>query len=211
MSTLLHVVGTCIDDDGVKSVQVKLDDRDPAAADGGEFWAWEMSAEGLTEGVHTLTVHGVDVNGLEGPAQTIRFNVDKKPPTTRIVSHPNGAIVIGHGHRSRARSRTPTAWHPSRRASTGARCYEPLKLDLDKPGQKGTLPLRPRHPGPWTTARWSSRSRPSTARARRGRTAFLAVREQPGAPRSRCSRPRPTATVNGKVIVIGPGRSTASA
>ena len=146
MSTLLHVVGTCVDDDGVKSVQVKLDDRDPAAAEGAEFWAWEMSVEGLTEGVHTLTVHGVDVNGLEGPAQTVRFNVDKKAPTTRIISLANGAIVSGkvtlEGEvADRERRGLPRG---ERRRGEGVRAPQ---AEPRQAGREGHLPLRPRHQG----------------------------------------------------------------
>ncbi len=200
VSTLLHVVGTCVDDDGVKSVQVRLDDRDAAVADGGEFWAWEMSAEGLTEGVHTLTVHGVDVNGVEGPAQVIRFNVDKKPPTTRIISHPNGSIVTGRVSLE-GEVADPNGVASLSASADGGKVFTPLKLDLDKPGQKGTfrydLDTRDIEDGALILSFKSVDRTGST-----GRTAFLVfVNNQ--APALEVLAPAADATVNGKVIVTG--------
>ncbi|MCX7030356.1 MAG: Ig-like domain-containing protein [Spirochaetes bacterium] len=200
VSTVLHVVGTCVDDDGVKSVQVQLDDRDPATAEGTEFWAWEMSAEGLTEGVHTVTVHGVDINGLEGPAQTIRFNVDKKAPTTRISSHASGAIVSGKVALE-GEVADPNGVVSLSASSDGGKVFEPLKLNLDKPGQKGTfrydLDTKNLSDGALILSFKAVDRTGST-----GRTAFLLfVNNQ--APGLEVVFPTGDAIVNGKVTVIG--------
>lgn len=200
VSTLLHVVGTCTDDDGVKSVQVKLDDRDPAVAEGAEFWAWETGVEGLTEGVHTVTVHGVDVNGLEGPPQTIRFNVDKRPPVTRITSHAGGAIVSGT--LTLEGNVTDPNGVASLAASTdGGKVFEPVKLSLDKSGTSGTfrtsLDTR-RLPDGALVVSFKAVDRTGST----GRTAFLLfVNNQ--SPALEVLSPSADTVVNGKVTVIG--------
>jgi hypothetical protein len=200
VSTLLHVVGTCTDDDGVKSVQVKLDDRDPAVADGTEFWAWEASVEGLAEGVHTITVRGIDVNGLEGPSQTIRFNVDKKPPTTRIVSLANGAIVSGR-ITLEGEVADPNGVASLAASADGGKVFEPLKVNLDKPGTTGTFRYELETKGLSDGAlilSFLAQDRTGS----KGRTAFLLFVNNE-APSLEVLSPAADAAVNGKVTVIG--------
>ena len=200
VSTLLHVVGTCVDDDGVKSVQVNLDDRDPVAADGAEFWAWQTSVEGLTEGVHTITVRGIDANGVEGPAQTIRINVDKRPPATRVTSHASGAIVAGKVT-LQGEVADPNGVASLSASVDGGKAFEPLKLSLDKPGQKGTFRYdldTSRIPDGALILSLEAVDRTGS----KGRTAFLLfVNNQ--APALEVLWPAADAAVNGKVTVVG--------
>jgi hypothetical protein len=198
--TLLHVVGTCADDDGVKSVQVKLDDRDPVIAEGTEFWAWQMSVEGLTEGVHTVAVHGVDINGLEGPSKTVRFNVDKKPPTTRVSSHGSGAIVSGKVTLE-GEVADPNGVASLAASADGGKVFEPLRVNLDKSGTKGSfrydLDTRGMPDGALILAFKAVDRTGST-----GRTAFLLFvnNEAPGL---EVLWPAGEVTVNGHVTVVG--------
>jgi len=200
VSTLLHVVGTCVDDDGVKSVQVTIDDRDPVAADGAEFWAWQMSVEGLAEGVHTVTVHGIDANGVEGPAKTIRINVDKRPPATRVTSHASGAIVSGKVT-LQGEVVDPNGVASLAASHDGGKVYEPLKLSLDKPGQKGAFRYdlaTSRLPAGALVLSFEAVDRAGS----KGRTAFLLFVNN-NAPGLEVLWPAADASVNGKVTVVG--------
>jgi hypothetical protein len=138
VGTLLHVVGTSLDDDGVKSVMVQLDEQDPVPATGTEFWSFALDVAAVQDGEHTLTAKAIDINGTEGRAQTVRFQIDKKAPAIRITSHPSGSLVTGqvtldgevedaNGVASLTVSRD------------GGKSWEPLKPSLDKPGRKGTF------------------------------------------------------------------------
>ncbi|MCX7037684.1 MAG: Ig-like domain-containing protein, partial [Spirochaetes bacterium] len=138
VGTLLHVVGTCVDDDGVKAVMVQLDEQDPVPATGTEFWSFALDVAAVQDGEHTLTAKAIDINGTEGRAQSVRFQIDKKAPITRITSHPSGAVVTGqvtldgevedaNGVASLGVSRD------------GGKSWEPLKPSLDKPGRKGAF------------------------------------------------------------------------
>jgi len=136
VGSLLNVVGTCIDDDGVQAVQVQLDDTDPLPAKGTEFWSLTLDVKDLQDGLHTLSVKGVDVNGTEGPSASVRFNIDKKAPLTRIVSHSSGALVSGQVNlEGQVEDLNGVAFLSLSR--DGGSTYEPLRLDLDKPGRQG--------------------------------------------------------------------------
>lgn len=200
ISTLLHVVGTCTDDDGVRSVLVKLDDRDPAIAEGTEFWAWQMSVEGLTEGVHTVTVHGIDINGLEGPPQTIRFNLDKRPPVTRITSHAGGAIVSGTVTLE-GEVADPNGVASLAASTDGGKTFEPVKLNLDKTGTTGAFRTRldtRRLPDGELVLSFKAVDRTGST----GRSAFLFFVNN-AAPVLEVLSPSTDAVVNGKITVIG--------
>ena len=112
VGTLLRVVGICVDDDGVKSVQVQLDDRDPVPAEGTEFWSFALDVAAVNDGEHIVTAKGIDINGTEGRAQSVRFQIDKKAPITRITSHPSGSLVTGQVTLDGG-WRTRMAWPPS--------------------------------------------------------------------------------------------------
>jgi hypothetical protein len=95
VSGQLNVVGTCLDDDGVERVEVQLDDGPFQAAEGGELWSRRLDLLDLTEGEHSLTARGVDVNGKTGEPVTVGFSLDRGAPVVEVTSHPNGALVSG--------------------------------------------------------------------------------------------------------------------
>jgi hypothetical protein len=196
----LEVIGTCVDDDGVQSVQVSLDGGDAAEAKGTEFWSLPLDIASLQDGEHTLSAVGVDVNGLEGQASTVRFQVDKRAPLIRLTSHPSGALVSGKvqvkGEVEDPNGLATLAW--SRDSSNG---FQPLKMSLDKPGRRAEFELeldtRGGSDGPLVLWLQAADRTGST-----GRQAFLLFVNNE-APVLEILSPTDEAAVHGKVLVVG--------
>ncbi len=92
----LNIVGTCIDDDEVAYVELLLDDSTtPVRAQGKTFWSYYLDTNGLTEGPHTISVYGVDVNGVQGKPYKVRWHLDRNRPETSVSSPGMGALVSG--------------------------------------------------------------------------------------------------------------------
>jgi hypothetical protein len=196
----LEVIGTCVDDDGVQSVQVSLDGGEAAEAKGTEFWSLPLDIASLQDGEHTLRAVGVDVNGLEGPASTVRFQVDKRAPLIRVTSHPSGALVSGKvqvkGEVEDPNGLASLAW--SRDSANG---FQPLKMSLDKPGRRAEFELeldtRDGSDGPLVLWLRATDRTGST-----GRQAFLLFANNE-APVLEILSPTDGEAVHGKVLVVG--------
>ncbi|MBN1648627.1 MAG: hypothetical protein JW874_11400 [Spirochaetales bacterium] len=91
----LNIVGTCIDDDAVAFVEVMIDDGDFRKAEGQEFWSWYLDTTVLTDGPHTISARGTDINGKVGEPVSTVFNLDTANPINTISSHPNGVLITG--------------------------------------------------------------------------------------------------------------------
>ncbi len=106
----LNIVGTCIDDDGVKEVWLVLDKGKKDAegnsieqtvkAEGKEFWSYYLDTTLLDEGPHTIEVYGVDVNDLSSAGKankisTVTWNLDRRQPVTAVTNHGLGELVSG--------------------------------------------------------------------------------------------------------------------
>ncbi len=93
----LNIVGTCVDDDGVKEVYLILDNdvENPVKAQGSEFWSYYLDTNELDEGSHTIEVYGVDVNGLQGHSYKLTWNLDRRQPVTYVTSYGLGELVSG--------------------------------------------------------------------------------------------------------------------
>jgi hypothetical protein len=200
VASQLDVVGTCIDDDGVQSVQVRLDDGDAVAAKGTEFWSLPLDISSLSDGEHTLSAVGMDVNGVEGPVTAVRFQVDKRAPVIRVASHSSGALVSGQvkleGEVEDPNGVASLAW-----SLDGGATFQPLRLALDKPGSHGKfqadLDTRGSPDGPLVLWLQAGDRTGSTARQ-----AFLLFVNN-GAPVLEILSPAADATVNGKVLIVG--------
>lgn len=93
----LNIVGTCIDDDGVGSVELILDGdtENPVKAIGKEFWSYYLDTTNLSEGPHTIEVYGTDVNGLKGKSKKVTWNLDRRQPVTKVTNYGLGELVSG--------------------------------------------------------------------------------------------------------------------
>ncbi|MCR4790290.1 MAG: hypothetical protein K5839_04350 [Treponemataceae bacterium] len=94
----LNIVGTCVDDDSVKKVEIILDDdiEHPLTAEGTEFWSYFLDTTSLKEGQHKISVYGYDENDLKGHEQTILWHLDRNQPKVEITNLEMGSTVSGH-------------------------------------------------------------------------------------------------------------------
>lgn len=95
VSDNLNVVGDALDDDGVKRVELKLDDGFYQKCKGTAFWSYYLDLKDMKEGPHVITIRGTDINGLAGIEKSVNFTVDKEPPVVRIVSYKQGSVLKG--------------------------------------------------------------------------------------------------------------------
>jgi len=91
----LNVVGTCVDDDAVDHVQIKLDDGEWQQVKGADYWSHYLPTSGMADGLHLITVRGVDVNGLAGLESTVSFHLDRTKPLHTVDAPSFGSIVSG--------------------------------------------------------------------------------------------------------------------
>ena len=50
----------------------------------------------MQEGVHTVTVYGVDIKGVKGDSYKTSFKLNRKKPTTRITNLQVGSLISGN-------------------------------------------------------------------------------------------------------------------
>lgn len=93
----LNIVGTCVDDDAVSYVEIVLDGNEerPLRAEGKEFWSYYLDTSKLEEGLHSVAVTGVDINGTRGETVYASWHLDRQQPVTEINSHAIGELVSG--------------------------------------------------------------------------------------------------------------------
>lgn len=94
----LNVVGTCVDDDAVDYVELILDGdvNNPVRASGKEFWSYFINTESLNEGIHTIDVYGVDINGVKGNSVSMKWCLDRQQPVIEVTNVGIGTIVSGN-------------------------------------------------------------------------------------------------------------------
>lgn len=100
----LNIVGICTDDDGMKNVELLLDNEKTVNAAGGEFWSYYLDTSDLEEGPHTIEVIGYDINGLEGNHTSLTWQLDRRQPVTAVkekdmvTDKAMGVLVSGNVH-----------------------------------------------------------------------------------------------------------------
>lgn len=200
VGSLLYAVGTARDDDGVQEVEVRLDDGEFSPAEGTDFWSYSLDTEALADGEHTLSARGVDVTGTQGPEQKVRFNLDKKAPSIRIVSHASGTLVAGQVE-LKGQVEDSNGLASLEISYDGGQHYAPLKMDLDKPGRQGQfrVDLDTRKDADGPKVLWF---RAADRTGSRSQYAFLLfVNNQ--APVLEVLYPQEDAAVHGKLLVVG--------
>lgn len=93
----LNIVGTCIDDDAVEKVEIIIDGdfENPIIAEGKDFWSYYLDTNSMEEGRHTVTVCGIDINGVRGKSKSVAWHLNRRVPDTRVESHSMGMLVSG--------------------------------------------------------------------------------------------------------------------
>lgn len=91
----LNVVGTCVDDDAVSRVELRLDDGEWVRAVGSDYWSYYLPTAGVADGLHTISARGVDSNGLVGGESTVSFHLDRTKPLHEVAKPAFGAIASG--------------------------------------------------------------------------------------------------------------------
>ncbi|UTC66429.1 MULTISPECIES: Ig-like domain-containing protein [unclassified Treponema] len=92
----LNIVGTCLDDDAVDYVEIRIDGGESIyRAKGKEFWSYYINTKNLEEGAHTIEAWGVDVNGVKGKSIKRVFYLNSLSPVTNIVNRTVGELVSG--------------------------------------------------------------------------------------------------------------------
>ena len=93
----LNIVGTCVDDDAVKYVELVFDGdvEHPIRAEGAEFWSYYLDTISLKEGFHTIQATGYDVNGLAGNSTKVTWQLDRTVPVTDVQDRTMGMLVHG--------------------------------------------------------------------------------------------------------------------
>lgn len=93
----LNIVGTCVDDDAVERVEIILDDdeENPLVCEGKDFWSYYLDTTTMAEGRHTLSVYGIDINGVKGKEQKVTWHLNRRSPVTEVTSHDMGMLVSG--------------------------------------------------------------------------------------------------------------------
>jgi hypothetical protein len=92
----LNVVGTCIDDDAVDHVELVFDNAEtPVRANGKDFWSYYLDTNGLSEGPHSISVYGIDINGVKGKPYKVTWNLDRNRPETAVDNISMGSLVTG--------------------------------------------------------------------------------------------------------------------
>jgi hypothetical protein len=93
----LNIVGTCVDDDAVGYVELWFND-DPSTlvrAEGAEFWSYYYETANFPDKLYRISARGVDINGLPGKDLSVNWNLDRKKPEAKVISHELGALVSG--------------------------------------------------------------------------------------------------------------------
>lgn len=92
----LNVVGTCVDDDAVDYVELRIDGGENIyRAKGKEFWSYFINTENLEEGTHVIEAWGVDINGVKGRTVKKAFYLNTHSPATNVANKEVGELVSG--------------------------------------------------------------------------------------------------------------------
>ncbi|MDC7221324.1 MAG: hypothetical protein PQJ59_15415 [Spirochaetales bacterium] len=91
----LNIVGTCVDDDDVDFVEIKIDEGEYIRAEGSHFWSYFLDTSDMEDGFYTITSRGTDIYGVAGLESSLSFHLDRKTPVNSVNNYENGALVHG--------------------------------------------------------------------------------------------------------------------
>ncbi|TFG81351.1 MAG: hypothetical protein E4H20_09995, partial [Spirochaetales bacterium] len=127
----VNVVGTCVDDDAVDHVEVRIDDGAWNRVKGADYWSYYLATAELADGLHTLQARGIDVNGVTGTESSVPFHLDRTKPLHDIASPAFGTLVSGRlsltGNAFDANGLKAVSYSPDDGVT-----WTPIKFSLDK-------------------------------------------------------------------------------
>lgn len=92
----IDIIGTCIDDDAVDRIELKIDNgNDIYRAKGKEFWSYYLNTSTFDEGLHSIEAWGVDINGVQGKSTKTFFYLDRQQPKINVTNTGIGSLVSG--------------------------------------------------------------------------------------------------------------------
>ncbi len=196
----LNIVGTCVDDDGVASVEIKLDSGDWTKAEGKDYWSYVLDVSSIPDGKHTVSARGIDVNGVNGNPVSVSFNLDTVKPLVKVTSHASGTLASGQiklaGTAEDANGVKSLSYSPD-----GKKTYAPLSLrqnqDRTSAQFEVNLDTRKLADGPYVY--WF---KAVDMMGSVGYTAFLIFADNTG-PALEIIKPKPEDKVSGKVTISG--------
>ncbi|NLM01167.1 MAG: hypothetical protein GX220_06920 [Treponema sp.] len=133
----LNIVGTCVDDDAVERVEIILDGdkNNPLICEGKDYWSYYLDTNDMAEGPHTLSVYGIDINGVKGKPQNVTWHLNRRSPTTVVNSHEMGMLVAGKqkitGVVADGNGIASLSF-----STDGGQTFEPIKLKIKKKSDK---------------------------------------------------------------------------
>ena len=81
----LRIVGTAIDDDAIDKVVLYIDgSEDEKMCNGKDFWFYDLDTTSMTDGVHSLKVKSIDINGIQSKVVNVSFQLDRKKPAIDV-------------------------------------------------------------------------------------------------------------------------------
>lgn len=132
----LNIVGTCVDDDAVDRVELRVDEGEWLVANGRDFWSYYLRTGELADGYHKLTVRGFDPKGRESVNRAVGFHLDRSKPLHEVRNPAFGSLISGK-IRLEGAVMDANGLAEMRVSMDGAVTWQPVKLATDKPGTTG--------------------------------------------------------------------------
>jgi hypothetical protein len=126
----INLIGVASGRFGVNRIMVQLDNGDPQAASGTEYWNLTIPVKNLSEGRHLIRVQAFDLKGMTGPEYSVSFVIDRASPAVELSSHKTGDVISGNtviaGHADDANGISSVSY------SEDGEVYKPLSLKTKK-------------------------------------------------------------------------------
>jgi hypothetical protein len=196
----LNIVGTCVDDDGVDRVEIKIDGGDWIKAEGKDYWSYILDVSTVADGKHTVSAHGIDINGVTGDPVSVVFNLDTIKPLVKITSHTSGTLASGTiklmGTAEDANGIKNLFYSPDNKKTYAEL---PLRLNQDRTSAQFDVTLDTRRLADGPYVYWF---KATDLMGSVGYTAFLIFADNTG-PALDVIKPKPDEKLSGKVNVSG--------
>ncbi|MDR1277804.1 MAG: neuraminidase [Treponema sp.] len=126
----INLIGVASGRFGVSRVMVQLDNGDPRAAVGTDYWNLVIPVKNLSEGQRRIRVQAFDSSGMAGPEFSVSFIIDRAKPAIELVSHKTGDLISGNvtitGQADDANGISSVSW------SEDGESYRPLATKAQK-------------------------------------------------------------------------------